>query len=263
MARCFSSRPTPMRRAGGWWPSTWPIRKPEHWKEIIPQTEATLAQVSFVGDRFIACYLKDVVSQVKDVRHRRPIRPRCRLAGHRHGGRLRRQADRQGDLLRLFEHRHAAEHLPLRHGHRREPPVPPGRSEVQPGRLRGQAGLLPQQGRHANPDVHRRQEGHQARRLATRRCCTATAASTSRCRRCSPSAGVAWMEMGGVYAQPNLRGGGEYGEAWHRAGTKLEEAERLRRLHRRGRVARSPRSTRGPTSWPSRAAATAGCWSAR
>ena len=35
------------------------------------------------------------------------------------------------------------------------------------------------------------------------------------------SANLLWMEMGGIYAQPSLRGGGEYGEAWHEAGTKL------------------------------------------
>ncbi|HEU4713772.1 MAG TPA: prolyl oligopeptidase family serine peptidase [Pyrinomonadaceae bacterium] len=34
---------------------------------------------------------------------------------------------------------------------------------------------------------------------------------------------MVWMEMGGVYAQPSLRGGAEYGEDWHQGGMKLKK----------------------------------------
>ncbi len=34
---------------------------------------------------------------------------------------------------------------------------------------------------------------------------------------------VQWMQMGGIYAMVNLRGGGEYGEEWHQAGTKANK----------------------------------------
>ncbi len=42
----------------------------------------------------------------------------------------------------------------------------------------------------------------------------------------TPSFSVAmaqWLSMGGIYAVPNIRGGGEYGEEWHLAGTKMNK----------------------------------------
>lgn len=34
---------------------------------------------------------------------------------------------------------------------------------------------------------------------------------------------ILWLENGGIYAQANLRGGGEYGEEWHETGTKMKK----------------------------------------
>ena len=79
----------------------------------------------------------------------------------------------------------------------------------------------------------------------------------------SYSAGImAWLEMGGLYAQPNLRGGGEYGEGWHQSGTKLKKQNVFDDFI----AAAEWLISSGYTSKPKLAISgglTAGCWSGR
>ena len=200
------------------------LRKPKRpdWKEILPQAEGTLTQVSFIADRFIASYLKDVQPQVKV---------------HAIDGRFVREVDFPGigavtgftgkrtDIETFYMFSSFATPPSIYHYNvitgisrlfrRAEAKINPGDFEVKQVFYNSKDGTrVPMFIAHkkgikldgANPTLLYAYGGFNIS--------LPPAFSISR---------VAWMEMGGVYAQPNLRGGGEYGETWHQAGMKLNK----------------------------------------
>jgi prolyl oligopeptidase len=192
------------------------------WKEIIPQSENTLTQVSFVADRFIVSYLKDVLPQVKvfaiDGRFVREVE----FPGI---GAVTGFAGKCTDIETFYTFSSFATPATIYHYNvitglsrlfrRAEAKIDPEHYEVKQVFYNSKDGTrVPMFIAHkkgvkldgANPTLLYGYGGYNISLLP--------AFSIGR---------VAWMEMGGVYAQANLRGGGEYGEAWHLAGTKLKK----------------------------------------
>ena len=196
--------------------------KPADWQEIIPQSEATLTQVSFVDNRFIANYLKDVVSQVKVFSIDGQPAGEIGLPGvgtaAGFGGK---RTDKETFYMffnittppSIYRYDVAAGESRL--WRRAEVKFNPDDYETTQVFYVSKDGTrIPMFIAHkkgiqldgSNPTLLYGYGGFNISVLP--------AFAVSR---------VAWMELGGVYAQPNLRGGGEYGEAWHQAGTKLKK----------------------------------------
>ncbi|RMG42122.1 MAG: S9 family peptidase [Planctomycetota bacterium] len=194
----------------------------EHWRVIIPEAEETLRDVNFVGNLFIAEYLKDAKTQVKlyapDGRFVREVEFPGIGSASGFGG-------RRGDTETFYTFSSFA--------------TPP--TIYRYDLITGESRLLRQAKVAFEPDeyevkqvFYRRKDGTRvpmfiAHRKGLKRdgnnptllygyggfnIPLTPRFSISR---------LAWMEMGGVFAMANLRGGGEYGEAWHRAGTKLNK----------------------------------------
>lgn len=199
-------------------------RHPERslWRELIPQTTETLESVSVVGDLFIASYLKNAHTQVKTFRlDGKPVREIA--------------LPELGTAVGFFGRRRDTETFYAFTNFTR--PTSIYRYNVRTG----QSSLYRQPKIDFRPEDYVTKQIFYTSRDGTRVPMFITHKKGIKLDGSNPTylygyggfdisltpafsvANLVWMEMGGVFAVPNLRGGGEYGEEWHKAGTKAHK----------------------------------------
>ena len=201
-------------------------RKPgaPSWKTLIAEADDTHR----VGERssatsFLVDYLQDAREPVARLRLStgKPL-ARGRPAGPRHDVGLRRRprATETFYAFTSFNYPTTIYRYDLATGPERA--VPRAEVDFDPDDVRDRAGLLHEQGRDPRPDVPRAPQGRAADGRRPTLLYGYGGFNISLTPDVPASPNLVWMEMGGVYAVANLRGGGEYGKAWHEAGTKLQ-----------------------------------------
>ena len=190
---------------------------PEHWREVIPEAAETLEGVSLVGERFVASYLKDACTQVKvfalDGTFERTVDlPGLGSAGGFGGKR------EQTETFYAYTS-YTVPTTVYRYD------IPTGTSTVyrQPAVAFDPADYETTQVFYASKDGTRIPLFLTHKKGLTRDGQNPTylygygGFDISLTPSFSP-AQVVWLERGGILAVANLRGGGEYGKAWHDAG---------------------------------------------
>ena len=236
-----------------------------HWREVIKESAEVLQDVAYFRGGLAAASLQDAALRLRLYRRRRRAARRDRAARAGRADRADRRARRRRDLLRLHVVPDADRGLPRR----RRDAERAGRRDVAEAagadrrrRVRGRAGDGDVARRHEAAAVPRPPQGREARRRAAR--------AADRLRRLRPQHAADLDAVGDPVSRGgrHLRGGRPARRRRVRRGLApgrhaRPQAERVRRLHRRGRMAdREPRHQRR-TGWRSRAARTAACWWAR
>ncbi len=200
------------------------IRQPakENWRTLIPESESVLEEVSFVGNQFIASYLQDASTRVRMYRTDGTIVREVDLPGI---GTASGFGGERTDTTTFYSFSSYA--------------TPP--SIYAYDLITGASTLFKRAGVDFNPDDYvveqkffTSKDGTRVPMFITHRkditldgtnptllygyggfnISLTPSFSTTR---------AAWLEMGGIYAVANLRGGGEYGETWYKAGTKAQK----------------------------------------
>ncbi|MFV8756470.1 prolyl oligopeptidase family serine peptidase [Nannocystaceae bacterium ST9] len=193
------------------------------WKEVIPQTENTLQGVSFVGDKLFANYLVDAKSRIDVFSSKGKLEKTLELPEpiatvYGFGGKQKAKQTFYG--LMSFTRPYTIYRYDIAKGTSELWKTPPVAFDPE---------------RYTTSQVfYESKDGTKVPMfLVHRKDITPTGDlptylygyggfNISLTPRFSP-ADLVWLELGGVLAQPSLRGGGEYGEAWHDAGTKLQK----------------------------------------
>jgi len=193
----------------------------DQWKEIIPEAEATLTGVNLVGNLFVGNYLKDARTQIKmfDL-----------------GGKFVREVELPGigSASGFGGHRDETETF---YTHT---------SFAIPSRIyrydmkTGESKLLREPKVKFNPDDYEVKQIFYPSKDGTKVPMFITHKKGVKLDGNNPTllygyggfnismtpafsiSRLVWMEMGGVFAMPNIRGGGEYGRAWHHAALKTK-----------------------------------------
>ena len=230
--------------------------QPQHWREVVPQSDAALVAASRVGSRLVASYVRDAHGVARLFEKDGRLVGDVPLPGL---GSIDGFAGRPGDPETFFSY---ADYLSPARVLRYDTAANTTRVFRQPRLAADTSQYVTRQVFYTSQDgtrvpmfvTHRRDfvPGGDAPTLLY----GYGGFSISLTPAFRPAV-LTWLQMGGVYAEANLRGGGEYGEAWHQAGTKLRKqnvfddfiaaAEWLvaQRYTRPGRLAISGRSNGG------------------
>jgi prolyl oligopeptidase len=194
----------------------------EHWKTIIPESGDALQGASMLDDKFVVSYLKDAHSEVKifDVngRHLRTMESPGLGTMEGFGG-------KRSDKETFYAYTSFSTPVTVYHY----------------DLASGQSTVFRKPAVKFNPEDYETKQVFYRSKDGTRVPMFITAKKGLKLDRANPTllygyggfdvsitptfsvGNLVWMEMGGVYVVANLRGGGEYGEPWHLAGTKLQK----------------------------------------
>jgi prolyl oligopeptidase len=189
-----------------------------NWKELVPQSDARLTGVGMLGDNFFASYLRDARSEIKQFDLKGQVVRTVELPGIGSAGGI---GGKRTDTEAFYSFSGFTT------------PTRIYRFDLTTGK----STLFKQASVAFNPDDYTTEQIFYTSKDGTRVPMFLTYKKGLERNGNNPTllygyggfdisvtpsfsvSNLVWMEMGGVYASANIRGGGEYGEEWHRAGT--------------------------------------------